>query len=280
MTPEEIAAAAAAAAQAQADSEAAAAALEASRKAKADKDAADAAAAEAAKTGNKPQTDAEKELLREVMEKKAANKKLAEDKKAAEDKLALFDGIDPAEVKKLLKAQKDAEATEAEKAGNFERVKAMMIEESSKTTAALQKQLDDERAARLADSKLITELTIGSSFSGSKFISESLVLTPAKARTIYGGHFEIVDGQVVGYDKPAGASSRTQLVDGSGNPVPFEAAMQRIIDADPDKEVLMRSTMKPGSNSSTKPGTKVDTIVTDTSGLHGASRIAAGLSKK
>lgn len=52
----------------------------------------------------------------------------------------------------------------------------------------------------------LVEKTIGTSFGESQFLREKVLMTPAKARVIYGSHFEIgEDGQVVGYDKPAGA---------------------------------------------------------------------------
>ncbi|HHJ4449796.1 TPA: hypothetical protein ACQJMR_005500, partial [Raoultella ornithinolytica] len=87
-----------------------------------------------------------------------------------------------------------------------------------------------------------------------------VLMTPAKARVIYGSHFEIgEDGQVVGYDKPAGAKDRAVLVDGQGNPLAFESAIERILRADPEADALLRSEAKQGAHSKTTTKPKLNT---------------------
>lgn len=99
----------------------------------------------------------------------------------------------------------------------------------------------------------ISELTVGSAFAQSQFIRDELALTPSKTRVVYGNHFEFVDGKVVAFDKPAGAANRTPLVDAQGEPLAFEAALKKIVDADPDRDQLLRSKMKQGAASTTDP---------------------------
>ena len=72
---------------------------------------------------------------------------------------------------------------------------------------------------------------------------------------IYGEHFEVgEDGKMVAYDKPSGAKERTKIVDRDGNPASFDVALQRIIDSDPDKDTIIRSKVREGSDSKESNG--------------------------
>lgn len=216
--------------------------------------------------GNKGMSDEAAKLLKEVMEKKEALTKAKSEKEAAEklakdlnDKLSMFDGINIDEVKNLLKEKQDRETQELEKKGEWERVKATMVEQHTKELERLKADSGGE-VVRLTEElskrdRQIHELTIGRSFSESNFIKESLTLTPSKARVIYGSHFELKDGQVVAYDKPAGFEDRTPLVDASGNPLNFDKAIEKLIDLDPDRDNLLKSKMKAGAGSENDPNT-------------------------
>jgi len=217
-------------------------------------------------------------LLREVMEKKT---KLKDAEKAAADAaaaLAAYEGIDPAKVKELLKKEQDAEKAAAEAKGDFDRVKAMMAEEHGKEVTTLKTQLDDLRAQLAQRDETIGALTVGNDFSGSTFIRESLTLTPSKARALYGSHFEIQDGRTVAYDKPAGNAKRTMLVNAQGDPLPFDEAFKKIIEADPDKDTLLKVKVVPGGSSRSaqtdKPGGGKGDEAPE---LFGRTRIAASL---
>jgi hypothetical protein len=222
----------------------------------------EAAAAEAAKGGDKG-------LLREVMEKKNKIKEL-------EATIARFDGIDPDAVRALLDEKRAAELAAQEAAGNFTRVKEMMVEEHTKATRTLAEQIADLQKQLASRDDTINELTVGRSFSESKFIGEDLVLTRGKARQLYASHFAVIDGKIVGYDKPADAKERTMIVGGDGNPVTFEDAIKRIIDADPEKDSLYRDKAKPGAGSLTAKVGEVKEPTKD-KGIRGVERILAGL---
>lgn len=247
----------------------------------------DAAATEAArlkaeqdakdKGAPKQPSDREAELLKEVMGKKETIKGL---QKQLDEAAARFEGIDPDAVRKLLEDQKAAERTEMEKRGEFDRVKAQMAEEHNKQIAALKKQVEDSvnplQSENTSLKSQIQELTVGRSFGDSSYIRQ-LTLTPAKARVVYGSHFEVNEsGQIVGYDKPAGSSERTMLVDANGSPLSFESSIQRIVEADSDYEDLIRSNLRPGTGSqgnedgAPAPQQKVGT---------GRNRIAASIKK-
>lgn len=231
-------------------------------------------------------SDTEAELLREVMKRKDSERALkaevAEREKALKElseKLKVFDGVDLAEFHKLSEERKAAETKKLEEAGEFERVKQQMVEEHKKTLETLRadftNQIDQLSGATRNQTKQIEELTVGRLFGDSTFVQESLTLTPAKARVVYGSHFDIVDGAVVGYDKPLGASERTMLVDGEGKALGFNEALRKIVDVDPDREHLLRSTLNPGSGSNSNGGHRV--VANDIGS--GRNRIAHAMAK-
>lgn len=248
--------------------------------AKAAEEAARKAAEEAEKNKNDNKSDAEREkaeLLREVMEKKNKLREEQAAKEALQAELAKFQGINLDEVRALLQEKADREKKDAEDRGEFERVKQMMVEEHKKQIEALQGEIQQLSTTTKSKDQVIDQLTIGNAFSGSQFITSELTLPPAKARQLYGSHFEIVDGKVIGYDKPAGAAERTPLVDANGNNLDFEAAFKRIVDADPDRETLYRAKIAPGAQSKTTGEPKDKK--TEEKGLFGVKRIAATLGK-
>lgn len=238
---------------------AAAAAKAAADKAAADKANSDAEAAAAAKLreqGNanerKP-SDEEAKLLKEVMKRKESEQALRTEAEQLKQKLKDFDGIDPVAVKKLLDAQKEAETKAMEDKGEWDRLKVRMGEEHSNETKSLKDQIAALQAQIGERDGAINEMTVGTSFTGSDFINNELTLTPSKARVIFGAHFELEEGKVVGYDKPKGAANRTALVDSLGNPVGFDDALRKIVAADADAAHLIKSGVKPGAQSQNKP---------------------------
>lgn len=221
--------------------------------------------------GGKP-TDREAELLKETMKRKERIKEL-------ETQLKAFGDITPDQIKSLLDAEnaRKAEAAQREKEdlekrGEWERLKEMMATEHQTVLTAKEQEIAELREANALMVKNIEDMTVGSDFSNSKFISEELLLTPSKARVVYGSHFEVKDGKVVGYDKPAGAGERTMLVDGSGNPLSFDAALRKLVDADPDRDSLIRSKAKPGAGSAKPEAGAPEKTVSP-----GVGRISAGL---
>lgn len=228
--------------------------------------------------GKQMASDAEARLLKEVMEKKEKLRKAEAAAAEAAERLKQFDGVDLNEYRSLKQAKADAEKEEAERKGEFDRVKKMMAEEHAKELEALKSQTTAKDELIAKQSKIIDELTIGGSFSSSTFIKEDLVLTPSKARTVYGSHFAVEDGKTVAYDKPAGESDRTKLVDASGEPLGFDAAMRKLVEADPDRDAILKSKAKPGAESKTADATGKPKAEDDAS-LHGVGRIMAGLGK-
>lgn len=223
------------------------------------------------KAGVKKPSDEEARLLKENMKRKADNKALQTELDALKASVA---GLNLDEVRALLDERKSAEEKKLEAQGDYDRLKQRMASEHQATVTSLNARIAELTQTLNQRETVIGDLTVGTQFSQSQYINGELVLTPAKARALYGSHFEIEDGQVVGYDKPRGATGRTALVDAYGNAIGFDAAMAKIIEADPEKDSLIRSKVKVGAGSSTKPTTKVPDVTT---GAPSLSRIAAGL---
>lgn len=289
-TPEEEAAAAAAKAAADAATAAAAKAAAdkaAADKAAADKAAADAAAAEAARIAASKLSDTEAALLKENMANKQKLKDSAAAQEALQAQLKAFEGIDPAKAKELLAAQAkaatDAAAAEEKRlrdAGEFDRIKASMTEQQKAEIAAREKTIKEKSTALDTALKTINDLTVGASFTSSQFITTELVLTPRVARDVYGSHFDVENGQIVAYDKPKGAENRTKMVDSSGDPIGFEAAIKKLVEAAPDKDQLLKSKLKIGASSTTTSASSfVPSHQTVGKELTGMARIKASLDK-
>lgn len=225
---------------------------------------------------NKP-SDAEAKLLKDVMRHKKRAGELEAQLAQVNEKLKQFEGIDVTKVREMLAAQEEAERKGMEARGEYDRLIKQMGERHTQEKTQLLGQLEErDRTTRTLQAQ-IAELTVGNAFASSKFVQEDLTLTPTKARVIYGSHFEFKDGKVVGYDKPAGAVERTILVDATGEPLSFEEAMKKIIEADPDRDQLIRSKMRPGAGSTTQSKVSKKADDAASKNLTGVDRIAAGL---
>lgn len=226
--------------------------------------------------GKPKPTDAEAKLLKEVMDKKTALRNTQTELNDVKAKLAAFGDLDASELKELVKEKKALETRKLEEKGEWDRLKAQMAEENTKVVDGVKTLLTaaEQRAEKLA--KQVAELTVGSSFASSTFIKDELTLPPSKARTLYGSHFEADEsGNVVAFDKPAGAAERTQLVDSQGQPLNFEAALKKLVEADPDREQITKSKVKPGTGS--RPTEKGKPAQETFDQPKGIDRIAAAL---
>lgn len=222
-------------------------------------------------------SDAEAKLLKEVMDKKTALNQSKEQIKELQGQLKRFEGIDPDAVRQLLKEREDAENKKLEDKGEFERLKQKMADAHAQEIAAKVAEAEDLRAKLQASQSKISELTVGSAFSQSEFIREELAMTPSKTRIVYGTHFEFNDeGQLVAYDRPAGDKNRAPLVDGAGNPLAFDEALRKIVEADPDRDALIKSKVKTGADSKTDTKSKTVDPKKDAT-VSGRDKIAAGL---
>lgn len=259
---------------------AAAAEAEAAAKVKADEDAAaataaaEAAAAEAAKKKTATAEEAQAAL-------EAANEEL----EALKAKLADFDGVDAAEAranaKKVAEAEaaaktaaaaaKKAEKEKAQAENDIEKLTRIQKEEHDAAIAAVVAERDAARESATTAEDQLNRVRLENAFNGSKFIAEETILTGAKAQRLFSDYVEIEDGQPVVYDAPASDSKRAKVMDSKGNALPFNEAITKVINADPDKDSLLKSKTKPGAGTKTVEGKETE---------HATSRhnkLAAGL---
>lgn len=251
--------------------------IAAEEKAKEEAEAAEKARAEAkakaeADEKNKSTVDDEKaKLLKEVMKLKEKAKAEEEARKKLE---AEYKGIDLEAARAALKAAEEAENKELERKGEYERLLAKQKEKADALIEA-ERNKATEMEKKLQDAmKAVDELSLGNAFSNSKFIQDKMALTPNKTRALFGSHFEIEDGKLVAYDKPRGSTERTKLINATGDGLPFEDAIAEIVNADPDKEYLLKSETKSGANSK---GSTVRHTTNNERPLDAISKIAQGL---
>jgi hypothetical protein len=192
---------------------------------------------------------------------------------ALTNELKKFEGLDADQIRALLKEADDRKTQELEAKGQWDAVKKQMSDAHAKELDAKAKELKDALDGMSGLKAQIGELTVGTSFAQSKYIAEKLEYPISKVRALFGAHFEFTDGAVVGYDKPAGAKGRVPLVDSKGEPLSFDEALSKLVDADPDRDSLLKSTLRPGAGSSTEKGKVKETPVVGS----GLSRIQAAL---
>lgn len=209
----------------------------------------DADKSDAGDKDNKGPSDAEAKLLKEVMSKKEKIKAQSDEIDSMKESLKKFDGVDMEEVKKLIQAQADAKTKDLEKKGDWDKLRQQMVDQQNVKTTELTSEIDALKQSLSSKGDIINKLTVGHSFDSSGYIGERLTLTPSKARIIYGTHFDVEEGNIVAYDKPSGTKDRTALVDGEGKSLGFEAAIAKIVDMDPDRDHIVKSKVKSGSDS-------------------------------
>ena len=221
-------------------------------------------------------SDREATLLKENLRRKEKTKTLESELKDTKKALEKFNGVDLDKVSKLLADAQAAETQKLEDKGEWNKLKAQMVEQHVAEVDGYKNQVSDVEAMLKSSQATVDKLTIGHEFDSSAFINDEMTLTPGKARVIYGQHFDIVDGSTVAFDKPRDAEGRVQLINGEGNPLGFNDAIKKIVDADPDRDSIIRSKMKPGSDSTESSGKSKPKVETK---LTGRDRIAAGLGK-
>lgn len=249
------------------------AAAEAEAKAQAEKEAADKAALEAKKAEDEKNklSDTEAKAIKELMKWKEKAKLMEAEKAELEKK---YGSVDLDAAKEALRKAEEAERKELEKKGEYERLLAKQREQAQAEIEAARKRAE-EFEKKLTDTLgAVNELSLSNAFANSKFIQEQLTLTPTKTKALYGSHFDIEEGKLIAYDKPKGTPDRTPLVDALGRNVSFEDAITQIINADPDKDTLLKDHRKAGAGSK---GNQADHRKID-SPLDSVSKIAKGLS--
>lgn len=193
----------------------------------------------------------EAKLLKEVMKRKAKEQEQIAEIALLKDKITLFGDINIEEVKAMLATKKDADVKRLEDQGAWDSLKIQMKDEQSKIVKQRDDLILDLQSKLGLQNAVIDKLTLGSAFENSKFIESELALPSSKAKIIYGDYFEIKDDHIVAYNKSSEHADRSMLINADGDALAFEEAIKKIIDSDPDRDMLIKSKSKSGSNSIT-----------------------------
>ena len=216
-------------------------------------------------------------LLRDVMKQK-------ERAKAAEEQLTALKGVlgdlKPEEVAALVTQKKEQERLDLEKRGEYDRILEQVRSENAKEKGTLAEQIAALQSQLSEKDNTIQEMTVGRSFSESSFIREQSKIPASIARKEFGSHVELVDGQVVVYDKPKGAADRTPFVDADGKYKSFEDGIASLYTKHPEAASLIKVKGKPGSGSQNLDlgGKKPD--APGKAEVYGVSRISQALAAK
>ena len=207
-------------------------------------------------------SEKEAQLLKEVMKWKSKAKTVQQglDENGNENNpiLEIVGDMSGEDLKSLIDNKKAQDREEREARGEYDSIVSQMKEQHSSDLSEKDKLISDKEAEITELKAMLTsasdemeELTVGRQFSDSSFIKERATLPPSIARQLFGSHFDVEQGKIVGYDKPRGIEGRAPLVNGQAETLGFEAAIERLITSHPESKTLLRSTIKPGSNSST-----------------------------
>lgn len=219
--------------------------------------------------------DAARDALK-AAEARAA--KAEREAKKARETAKKFEGIDPEKARENEKKVKEAEANareadrkKAEAEGNFEKLRQLQNEEyEAGLKAEREARAAAEDRARAAEERANRAL-VTTAFAGSTFILNDTIFNPVKAARMFGDHVEVEGDEVVVYDGPRG-SKRAKVMDSRGNALPFDQAIRKVIEADPDKDLFLRNKIKPGVGSKSEDGKPAAVLPKDR-----LSRLAAGL---
>lgn len=233
------------------------------------------------KGGKSGMTDDAAELLREVMQKKERIKELEANLSKVDvdkyQKLLALEADLKAKEEQAAKEKAEAEKKRLEEAGQWDRLKEQMASEHQSALEAVKSESESKIRELTEQLNSVTSslqtFSMDNAFANDEYVREELVISPTQARIIYGAHFEMKDGKFVAYDKPAGSPERTPLVDGAGKNLSFNDAIKKIVNADPDKDSILKSKIKPGAGSGSDPGK----AKTPDKGLSGREKISQGL---
>jgi hypothetical protein len=246
------------------------------------------AAREAAEAEAAAAAEAEKNKTKTAEEAQAALEAANEELEQLRAKVKEFDGIDAAAARENAKkveaaekaakeaaaAAKKAEKERAQAENDVEKLRKIQQEEHEAAIAAIVAERDAAREEAQTVQSQLTRVRTENAFNGSKFINEETILTGQKAQRLFGDYVEVEDGVTVVYDAPRGDAKRAKVMDSKGNPLPFNDAIKKVIEADPDKDSLLKSKTKPGAGSKTVDGKTPEQAKGDR-----LSRLSQGLAK-
>lgn len=163
------------------------------------------------------------------------------------EKLTVFEGIDDpakflADAKKAMDTVKNLDDKKLIDAGEAEKIKA-------EVTKAMQVKLDEAiKRADDADATLQQEM-IGGRFARSKFIADKVAVPADMIQAVFGRHFSIKDGKVVGKGHDG---QELYSKDKPGELADFDEALSILVDGYSNKAAILKGSEASGSG--TQPG--------------------------
>lgn len=187
------------------------------------------------------------------------SKKYKDRAQTAETALKGFEGIEDAEAaRKAIDTLKNIDEGKLLTAGKVQEIKDAAKKAAEDQVAAANKASAESltkanaESAKLADQ--LHKTMIGGGFARSKLITDdkhpvSLTLRADAAEKIFGNHYKVEDGKVIGYDKSGNKIfSRTR----PGEIADFDEALETIVEQYPDRDYIVRGANHSGPGS--RPG--------------------------
>lgn len=206
-------------------------------------------------------------LLGRVTELNGESAARRKDNDALKLQLAAFAELDPEAARKALQTVKDLDSKKLVDAGKVDEVRKAAVAEVQTNYEA---KLSEAQKAQEALRSQVYGLMVSQQFSGSKALEGTTYEHKARhAEAVYGRHFRVEDGQVVGY---RGDPEKGQIIfsrQDHGKHADFHEALRILIEEDPDKDHIIvttstgggatgsrtgRSSMRPGSLSPDEAG--------------------------
>ncbi len=220
-------------------------------------------------------TENEIKLLKETMRRKKQIEALESELSSLKQLQAALGDLSADDIKAMVAEKSRRELEELESKKDYQAAIERVRSENQKVVEDVRSELAAVQSENAKLRSQIDEMTVGRSFSDSQYILEKTHMGPTVARATFGEYFELVDGEIVAYDKPRHAEDRTPLLDANGQPKGFEAAIEELVRKHPDAKRLLRSEQKPGAGSrTTTPTGQPDK---STKGLTGMDKIRLGL---
>lgn len=166
---------------------------------------------------------------------------------AAEEKAKAFEGIeDPDAARKALELQRNIKDGEFIAAGKAEEMKAGLtrtFEEkyAAQTKASAAKIQELETKLQDVNGRYDQEV-VGNAFANSKFIRERTAVPLKMIEATFRNQFKNENGVIVGRH-----ASGELIVGTDGNPAKFDEAFERVVEAFPDKDMILKGNNQNGS---------------------------------
>lgn len=161
-------------------------------------------------------------------------------------KLAAFEGIDPAKAREAF-----------DKLSKIDQKKLIDSGEIDKVRGEIEKgftgQLEELKKTNAAQADRINNMTLDAAFNGSEFVTKKIVVPADMFRNTFGKHFKIEEGKLVPYDA---SGSKIYSSKKMGEIADFDEALEKIVDAYPAKDTILKGVNASGSGNNGNGGNR------------------------